>query len=80
MQLVKIDNGLFLPIVEPVIAGNPAVVFVDLAVALPPVVELATGDGKPSDELSSADVGFFRPALDEIDDPVPGVMRDPNAV
>ena len=39
--VVKLDDRLLFPIFEPPVAGNPSVVFVDFAVALPPVVELA---------------------------------------
>jgi hypothetical protein len=41
---MEASDGLLLPILQPEIAGNPAVVLVDLAVAFPPVVELAGGD------------------------------------
>ena len=35
---VKLDDGLFLPGFEPVIARRPAVVFVEAAVAFPPAL------------------------------------------
>ena len=44
---MKTDNGLLLPILQPAIAGNPAVVLVHRAVAFPPVAELAGGDVEP---------------------------------
>src|SRR5207344_1502490 len=62
------DDGLFLPPLQPEVAGNPAVVLVHPAVAFPPVVELAGGDVEPLDEPSSADLGLLRPAPDEIHD------------
>ena len=72
------DDGLFLPILQPEIAGNPAVVFVHLAVAFPPVVELAGGHIEPPDEPPGADLGLLRPAPDEIHDLVPRIVRNPD--
>src|SRR5215471_1811253 len=72
------DNGLLLPILQPEIAGNPAVVLVHFAVAFPPVVELAGGDVEPLDEPPGADLGPLRPAPDEIYDLVPRIVRNPD--
>ena len=72
------DDGLFLPILQPEIAGNPAVVLVHLAVAFPPVVILARGDVEPHNEPPGADLGLLRPAPDEIHDLIPRVVRDPD--
>jgi len=41
---MEADDGRLFPIFQPEITGNPAVVLGDLAVAFPPVVELAGGD------------------------------------
>jgi hypothetical protein len=76
---MKADNGLVLPVIQPEIAGNPAVVLIDLAIALPPVVELAGGDVEPRDELPGADLGLLRPAPDKINNLVPRVVRDPDS-
>src|SRR6478672_13750575 len=75
---MKADDGLLLPILQPEVAGNPAVVLVHLPVAFPPVVELAGGDVEPLDEAPGADLGLLRPAPDEIHDLVPCVMRGPD--
>ena len=48
--------AFFLPLLQPEIPGNPTVVFVDLAVAFPPVVELAGGYAQPPDEPPGADL------------------------
>ena len=48
------DDSLLLTLLQPEIAGNPAVVLVHLAVAFPPVVELAGGDVEPLDEPPGA--------------------------
>ena len=75
---MEIDDGLLLPILQPKVPGNPTVVLVDLAVALPPVVELAGRDAEPPDEPPGADLGLLRPAPDEIHDLVPHVVRHPD--
>src|SRR5690242_5465590 len=75
---MEADDGLLLPFLQPEIAGNPAVVLVHLAVALPPVVELAGGDVEPPDEPPGADLGSLRPTPDEIHDLVPRVVRNPD--
>src|ERR1051325_7576153 len=74
---MEADDGLLLPTLQPEIAGNPAVVLVHLAVAFPPVVELAGGDAEPHDEAAGADRGLLRPAPDAIHDLGPRVVRNP---
>src|SRR6516162_7032685 len=74
---MEADDGLLLPIFQPEVAGNPAVVLVHLSIAFPPVVELAGGDVEPLDEPPGADVGLLRPAPDEIHDLIPRIVRDP---
>src|SRR5712692_2140946 len=75
---MEADNGLLLPILQPEIPGNPAVVLVHLAVAFPPVVELAGGHMEPHDEPPGADLGLLAPAPDEIHDLVPCIVRNPD--
>jgi hypothetical protein len=41
--LMKVDGFLF-PLFQPVVAWHPGIVFVDLSVPLPPIVELAAGN------------------------------------
>src|SRR5215475_14251102 len=74
---MKANDGLLLPILQPEVAGNPAVVLVHLPVAFPPVVELAGGDVEPPDEPPGADLGLLRPAPDEIHDLIPCIVRNP---
>ena len=62
------NDGLLLPILQPEIPGNPAIVLVHLTVPFQPVVELAGGDVEPLDEPSGADLGLLRTAPDEIHD------------
>src|SRR5215471_20460995 len=74
---MKADDGLLLPILQPEVAGNPAVVLVHLPVAVPPVVELAGGDVEPHNEPPDADLSLLRPAPDEIHDLIPHIVRNP---
>src|SRR5580693_351328 len=74
---MKADDGLLLPILQPEVAGHPAVMLIHLPVALPPVVELAGSDVEPPNEPPGADLGLLRPALDEIHDLIPRIGRNP---
>src|SRR5712672_754707 len=74
---MEADDGLLLPILQPEIAGNPAVVLIHLAAAIPPVVELAGGDIEPPDEPPGADLGLLRPAPDEIHASDPACRAEP---
>ena len=67
-------DRLPLPVLEPVVARNPAVVFVDLAVARLPVVELARRDTQPGDESLRGDASSITPVTDVIDDRVAKVV------
>ena len=60
--------------------GDPGVVFVHLAVAFAPVVELAGRDSQPADEAAGRELCLLRPAVDEIDDLVADVVGSPLAV
>jgi hypothetical protein len=72
------NDGLLLPLLQPEVPGNPAVMLVDLAVPLAPAVELAGCDVEPRDEPPDADLSFFRPAPDEIYDLVTRIVRNPD--
>jgi hypothetical protein len=61
------------------VAWHPGVVFIDLAEALLPVVELAGADADPGQEATDGDVGLVAPGADEIDDGVAGIVGDPVA-
>jgi hypothetical protein len=74
------DADAFLLVVgEPVVAGHPGVVLVDLAEALLPIVELAGADADPGEEMRDRDLGLVRPGADEIDNLVARVVGDPAA-
>ena len=72
------DLVLFI-VVEPVIAWDPGVVFVDFAETLLPVVELAGTDADPAEEARRGDVALLGPGADEIDEAITDVMGDPLA-
>jgi hypothetical protein len=76
---MEIDDRFFFPPLQPEIAGNPTVVFIDTTVALSPVIELTGGHAQPMNESPDADLGPLRPAPDEIHYLVPHVMRHPAA-
>src|SRR5262249_37935163 len=77
LQMERNDR-LLLPILQPKVSGNPAVVLVDLAVPLVPAVKLAARDAEPPDKPPGADLGLIRPAPDEVHDVVPRIMRNPD--
>jgi hypothetical protein len=77
---MEVDNGLLLLIFEPVVARNPGVVLVGLAVAVLPGVPLGGGNTEPQEEASDGDAGFVGPAVDKIDDLVAGVVGNPESV
>jgi len=65
---------------EPVIARHPGVVFVDLAEAGLPVIELAGADAEPGQKASHGDLRLLAPGADEIDELIAAVMGDPAAL
>jgi hypothetical protein len=77
---MEVENGVFLPVGEPMVARQPAVVLVDLAVAFPPVEELAPRDADPGDQARAGQFGLLGPGADVIDDGVAGVVGNPGAV
>ena len=77
MLAIEVEDGLFFPLFEPEISGNPTVVLVDTAIAAAPGIELAGRDAEPGDETPGVDLGLLRPAPHEIDDLVAHVGRRP---
>src|SRR5437773_7315116 len=73
-------DAVLLVVGEPMVAGHPGVVLVDLAEALLPVVELAGADADPGQEATRREVGLVAPGADEIDDGIAGVVGDPAAL
>src|SRR5262245_54722229 len=79
-QGVEVEDGLFLGGLEPVVAGNPGVVLVGLAVAVLPGMPLGGGNPYPEKEARDRDAGLAGPAVDEIDDLVAGIVGNPESV
>src|SRR5262249_2155581 len=79
-QGVEVEDRLFFLGFEPVVARDPGVVLVGLAVAVLPGVPLGSGDAQPQEETGDGEAGLAGPAVDEIDDLVAGVVGNPEAV
>src|SRR5690606_7888885 len=75
---VKVLDRLFLPILQPMVARDGSVVLVGLAVAVLPVVILAGGQPQPREHRLQRNLGPRRPATQEIDDLVAGVVWHPD--
>jgi hypothetical protein len=73
------DGPLFLGF-EPVVARDPGVVLVGLAVAVLPGVPLGGGQAQPQEEAGDGDAGLAGPAVDEVNDLVAGVVGNPASV
>ncbi len=61
------DDGALLLFEKPEVAANPSIMFVGLAVALPPVVEFAAGQAQPRDHGGDGHAGLLRPFVYEVD-------------
>ena len=77
--VMEIDNRILFPLLEPAITGNERIVFVGFAVAIPPLVILGAGEFHPGHQAQRADLGADREPVDEIDDHIPGVVRNPTS-
>src|SRR5277367_200319 len=73
----EVDDGAFLRIGQPMIAGHPGVVLVDAAEPLLPVEELAATNAQPGDEPGLGQFGERRILAHVIDDLVAEVVGDP---
>ena len=65
---------------QPMISWNPAVVLVDLTVALLPVVELSGLDADPANDMLGGNLGFVLPVAYVIDDDVADFVGNPASV
>ena len=72
------DDGLSLPILQPVVARDSGVMFVGLAVAQPPAGKLARRKPDPGYKTANGKPRALRPVGREIDHRVPHVMSDPD--
>jgi len=77
---MEVEDGLLLLGLEPVVARDPGVVLVGLAVAVLPGVPLGGGQAQPQEEAGDGDAGLAGPAVDEVNDLVAGVVGNPASV
>src|SRR5579872_6129237 len=77
MAVVEVKNGLFFPVLEPGIARDLAVVFIDFAVALLPVVELAGAQREPAQEPAGRQLRAHGPVADVVHDLVARIVGNP---
>jgi hypothetical protein len=69
-----------LPVYQVVVARDPAVVLVDLAVPFSPLVVRPLGNAHPGEELSGRRLGLVGPVADVIDYRVARFVGNPDAV
>jgi len=62
---------------NPAVPRNPGIVFIDLAVALFPVIELAFGDFEPLNQEFRRDFGEALKTGEEIDNLVADIVGSP---
>jgi hypothetical protein len=77
---VEIDNGSFLPILEPPITGKLAIVLVDFAITVLSVVKLTCAQAEPTQELTCWKLRAVGPMLDVVDDLITRVVGNPGSV
>ncbi len=77
MSVVEVEDGLPFPVFEPEIPRDQGLVFVDLAIALFPLVELAGSQVEPVEQLLGGEFGTVGPVGDVVDDLVARVVGNP---
>src|SRR6185437_10547837 len=77
MAVLVVQDDLFLPALQPRVAGDLSIVLVDLPVPLLPSMELAGPERQPAEEPAGRQLGPHGPVVDVIDDLVAGVMGNP---
>ena len=80
MLEIEVQNRFLLPVLEPMIAGNPTVVLVDLSVPLLPAVEGPLGHFHPTQDPLGRHLGSILPVLDVIHHCIASFMGNPNSV
>jgi len=79
-QSMEVADGLFLLVFEPVVAWNPGIVLVGLAVAVLPGMPLGGGQTQPQQQAGHGNAGLVGPAVDEIDAVVADVVGNPESL
>src|SRR5262245_36078923 len=78
-EFLEVQDRLAFLGLQPVIAWDPGVVLVDLAVAVLPGVPLGGGQAQPQEEAGNSDAGLVGPAIDEVHDGIADVVGNPDA-
>ncbi len=80
VAIVVVEDGLLLVFFEPEIARDLAIVLVELAVALPPFVELPSRQAEPAHQSPDGEPRPGGPMRDEVHDLVAQVRCNPGSV
>ena len=80
MLPVKIEDRSLLPVFQPMVPGDPAIVFVHLSVSLLPAVKGAFWYAHPAEDTPGCDLGTILPMMNIIDDAIAYVVGNPNSV
>ncbi len=79
MKPIECADLFPLVIGQPMIARHQRIVLVDLAEALLPIVKLAGADADPADKTCFRNLGLAIPEVDEINNGITGIVRNPAA-
>lgn len=77
--VIKSDDGLPFPVLQPEIAGNGGIMLVGFAVPVDPGVKLALADRQPVDEPLDRDAGLSVPCPGKVYNGVSRIMGNPDA-
>lgn len=80
MKPIIINDHLFLPVLQPIITGDPMVVFVDFPVTTPPVIKLTGADLQPADKNTCGNISLSAPETDKINYLVARVVGNPSGI
>ena len=78
-EFLEVEDGFAFLGVKPVVAWDPGVVFVDLAVTVLPGVPLGGGQAEPEEEAGDGTTGLVRPAVDEVNDGIACIVGNPES-
>jgi hypothetical protein len=73
MFVMEVNDRLFLPLLEPPVTRNLAIVRVDLPIAFLPLVVLAGAEFCPSQQELAWNIRSFRPILHVVDDRISNI-------
>jgi hypothetical protein len=78
-EFLEVEDGFAFLGFEPVVAGDPGIMFVDLAVAVLPRVPLGSGQAQPQQKASDREAGLVGPTADEVNDLIAGIVGNPES-